>query len=430
MKKETARRFLAIFAVGMAYGSVYNPVYIRYLFYDAMLAALECSNTELAFLNSFGAIVGVFLGLPGGWLADKFSAKKIVFWSVFANLPLCILSVMFAKVYTVQLIVWFGFCLTGGFAFWPAALKAVRLSAPPEKQESTFGIFEGVHGFSSMIGNFIAIGIFSMFADQVAGWKGAMLSMGVFSAIGAFLMLFCYKEGSIVDAKEVEGEEAVKAAKRNVLKDTLVVAKNPGTWLVACVIIGAYGIYLAQTYFTSYFTGVLGAAVVFSAAMSNFRSYGMKVIGGPIGGAIAAKLKSASLFNAICLVMCIGLIVYVWSLSPDTPNVVGIATASTLILAFFCLMAKGTMWATQEQAHIPRELAGTAIALISYLGFNLTEFTVPLVCGWWLDKHADNLSRAYDNIFIMLICIAVLGAAAAIILVIRDKKMSRAAAKA
>lgn len=48
MKKETARRFLAIFAVGMAYGSVYNPVYIRYLFYDAMLAALECSNTELA----------------------------------------------------------------------------------------------------------------------------------------------------------------------------------------------------------------------------------------------------------------------------------------------------------------------------------------------------------------------------------------------
>ena len=233
MKKETARRFLAIFAVGMAYGSVYNPVYIRYLFYDAMLAALECSNTELAFLNSFGAIVGVFLGLPGGWLADKFSAKKIVFWSVFANLPLCILSVMFAKVYTVQLIVWFGFCFTGGFAFWPAALKAVRLSAPPEKQESTFGIFEGVHGFSSMIGNFIAIGIFSMFADQVAGWKGAMLSMGVFSAIGAFLMLFCYKEGSIVDAKEVEGEEAVKAAKRNVLKDTLVVAKNPGTWLVA-----------------------------------------------------------------------------------------------------------------------------------------------------------------------------------------------------
>ena len=430
MKKETARRFLAIFAVGMAYGSVYNPVYIRYLFYDAMLAALECSNTELAFLNSFGAIVGVFLGLPGGWLADKFSAKKIVFWSVFANLPLCILSVMFAKVYTVQLIVWFGFCLTGGFAFWPAALKAVRLSAPPEKQESTFGIFEGVHGFSSMIGNFIAIGIFSMFADQVAGWKGAMLSMGVFSAIGAFLMLFCYKEGSIVDAKEVEGEEAVKAAKRNVLKDTLVVAKNPGTWLVACVIICAYGIYLAQTYFTSYFTGVLGAAVVFSAAMSNFRSYGMKVIGGPIGGAIAAKLKSASLFNAICLVMCIGLIAYVWSLSPDTPNVVGIATAFTLILAFFCLMAKGTMWATQEQAHIPRELAGTAIALISYLGFNLTEFAIPLVCGWWLDKHADNLSRAYDNIFIMLICIAVLGAAAAIILVIRDKKMSRAAAKA
>ena len=145
---------------------------------------------------------------------------------------------------------------------------------------------------------------------------------------------------------------------------------------------------------------------------------------------LGVGIPTCLLYTSICLVMCIGLIAYVWSLSPDTPNVVGIATAFTLILAFFCLMAKGTMWATQEQAHIPRELAGTAIALISYLGFNLTEFAIPLVCGWWLDKHADNLSRAYDNIFIMLICIAVLGAAAAIILVIRDKKMSRAAAKA
>lgn len=423
MKKETSRRLLAIFAVGMAYGSVYNPCYIRYLFYDAMLATLNCTNTQLAFLNSFGAIVGLFLGLPGGWLADKFSAKKIVFWSVFANLPLCILSVMFARTYAVQLIVWFGFCFTGGFAFWPAALKAVRLSAPPEKQESTFGIFEGVHGFSSMIGNFIAIWVFSMFVDQVAGWKAAMLSMGIFSAIGAFLMLFCYKEGTIVDAKDVETAEVIQEEKRSVLKDTLAVAKNPGTWLVACVIIGAYGIYLAQTYFTSYFTGVLGAAVVFSAAMSNFRSYGMKVIGGPIGGAIAAKLKSASLFNAICLTVCIGLIIYIWNLSPEADNVVAICTVFTLVLALFCLMAKGTMWATQEQAHIPREVAGTAIALISYLGFNLTEFAIPLICGKWLDKYADNLTKAYDNIFIMLIAISVLGAAAAIILVIRDKKI-------
>ena len=118
---------------------------------------------------------------------------------------------------------------------------------------------------------------------------------------------------------------------------------------------------------------------------------------------LGVGIPTCLLYTSICLVMCIGLIAYVWSLSPDTPNVVGIATAFTLILAFFCLMAKGTMWATQEQAHIPRELAGTAIALISYLGFNLTEFAIPLVCGWWLDKHADNLSRAYDNIFICLL---------------------------
>lgn len=419
-KRFNYKRWLAIFAIGMAYGSVYNPTYIRYIFYDAMIQTMQVSNVQLAALNAWPTILGLFLGMPGGWLADKYSAKKIVFFSVLGNLPLCIISVLTTEIYAIQIMVWLGFGITGGFAFWPAALKAVRMTSSPEQQNSAYGFFEACHGFSSMAGNFIAIWIFSIFVSQVAGFKGAMLSMGIWSAIGAFLLLWLYKEGEVTDDTITEKETGEKKGFK--IKDTLIVLKNPGTWLVGVVIIGAYGIYLTQSYFTPYFTGVLGATVVFSAAMSNFRSYGMKMLAGPVGGFLATKLKSAAKLNAITLIVCFFLILYVSRLKPGTANVIAIATVFTLVLAFTVLMAKGTMWATMEEAHIPRRLTGTAVAIISYMAFNTTETILPLINGYWLDKYAHNLPQAYRYFFIILMCMAIAGAIAAILIVIRDKK--------
>ena len=432
MSKKNMLRILAIFALGFAYGSVYNPGYIRYMFYDAMLEALQCTNTQLALLNGFPSIFGIFTAIPGGWLADKYNAKWILVISVIMNLPITIIASIWTTVYPVQVVMWLAMSMTGGFAFWPAVLKAVRLASPEGKSDSTFGFFEGCCGVGSLIGNFVAIWVFARYLDPVAGYKAAMISMGVMSALSGLFMIVAYNQKVIVDNQTDppvdEGGEVIPVEEQNASfwHNVAVIVTNPGSWLVGFVILGAYGIYLAQTYFTSYFTGVLGAAIVFSAAMSNFRSYGMKIIGGPIGGFLANKVfKCASKFDSACLVICMGLIVYVWNLSPGTPHVLGIATAFTLVLAFFCCMAKGTMWATMDQAHIPVEITGTAVVLISYLGFTLTEFGVPFLCGHWLDKFPNDLDHAYDNIFMFLLFLAALGAIAGILLIFHDKRWQK-----
>ena len=432
MNKKNMLRILGIFAIGFAYGAVYNPMYIRYMFYDAMLEALQCSNTQLGLLNGIASIVGIVISPFGGYLADKYSAKWIIVISVFMNLPITIVAAMFTHIYPVQVAVWISMNLTGGFAFWPAVLKAVRLASPEGKSDSTFGFFEGCCGVGSLVGNFIAIWIFAKYMDPVAGYKAAMISMGVMSAVAAVFTAIAYNQKVILDNQTDppvdDAGEVIPVEEQNAsfLHNVLVIVKNPGTWMVGFVIVGAYGIYLAQTYFNSYFTGVLGAAVVFSAAMSNFRSYGMKILGGPIGGFLASKVfKSASKFDTACLVVCMGLIVYVWNLSPDTPHVLGIATALTLIIAFFCCMAKGQMWATMDQAHIPVEITGTAVVIISYLGFTANEFFVPFMCGHWLDKYPNDLEHAYDNIFMFLLVLAALGAVAGILLVFHDKRMTK-----
>ena len=56
MSKKNMLRILGIFAIGFAYGAVYNPMYIRYMFYDAMLGdvtdALEQARGMLSRLYS------------------------------------------------------------------------------------------------------------------------------------------------------------------------------------------------------------------------------------------------------------------------------------------------------------------------------------------------------------------------------------------
>lgn len=425
-KKKNFTRFLALFAVGMAYGAVWNPVYIRYVFYDAMLEVMGITNLQLATLNTSFLICSLLTQIPGGWVADRVSAKKCVGISVIAEAPLCLISLLFPKVYAVQIIVFALFGFTAGFAFWPAVLKAVRLAGTPEQASTNFGVFEAVQGLSGMAGNFIAIWVFSLFTDAVTAYRFALGSMGVWCVVGGLLMFFCYKQGTITD--DTITEKTTGEKKGSGLKDTLAVLKMPGTWLVSLIVLAVYGIYVAQSYFTPYFTGVLGASVVFSAAMSNFRTYGMKVLGGPCGGLFSNLLKSPSLLCGIVCVIIFALISYMSGLSAATANVVTICTVLTLAIAFVMLCAKGVMWATMEEAQIPDAITGSTIAIASYIGITLPDFAISMIMGALLDKHADNVAVAYDIFFIILQVLCVVGAVGCVLNFLRGRKAKKAAA--
>lgn len=427
-KKKNFMRFLALFAVGMAYGAVWNPVYIRYVFYDAMLEVMGITNLQLATLNTAFLVCSLFTQIPGGWVADRVGAKWCIGLSVIAEAPLCLLSILFPKVYAIQIIVFALFGFTAGFAFWPAVLKAVRLAGTPEQASTNFGIFEAVQGVSGMVGNFIAIWVFSKFADPVTAYKWALGSMGVWCVLGGLLMFFCYHQGTITD--DTITEKTTGEKKGSALKDTLAVLKMPGTWLVSFIVMAVYGIYVSQSYFTPYFTGVLGASVVFSAAMSNFRTYGMKVIGGPCGGLFSNLLKSPSLLCGIVCVVILALVTYMSHLSAATPGVVTICSVLTMAIAFVMLCAKGVMWATMEEARIPQAITGSTIAIASYIGITLPDLCIAMIMGALLDKYADNVGQAYSVFFLILQGLCVVGAIACIINYLRGRKTKQAAAAA
>lgn len=419
--------WLPVLSLAFAYGAAYNAPYVRYFLYDSMIGAMQCSNMQLSFLTTVSIITAAISSIPGGWVADKWSTKKIMIISLLGNVPFIVLSSLFVKTYAMHLVTWAVMGITTGFAFWPAVLKAIRIVGGEDNQSKSFGIFEASQGLFATVGNMIALAIFSKFLDAAFGFKVAFLSMAVYDVLAAIAVFFFYQ-----DKKEEKKEETVVAApvKKNTMKDTISLLKNPSLWLVAITLTGVYGLYVSQSYMTPYFTGVLGAAVTFTGVFAIMRDYGMKILGGPTGGVVADKVGSPSLLNAICLVVNAILIFIVSQTKSGGEGVVTFAMIFVLLNAFVCCMAKGTMWATMDEAHIPMEQTGTAIGIATLICIYAVDAIMPLLNGWLLDTYADNLPKAYGYYFTILIVLCLIGAVCGFLIFIRHKRFMKKQANA
>ena len=173
---KNVRRFLLLFALGVAYGFMYVMPYMKSSFYDQMIAAMGCTNAQLGSLMTYYTIALTISYLPGGWIGDKFNPKPVLLLSIFGQAALSFLFMFTYQSYTMAVIVWLLMALTGGFAFWPAIMKGIRMTGTDEEQGRIYGIFEALNGFASLLLSFIMIGIMAIAGkgDLVTGFKSAL----------------------------------------------------------------------------------------------------------------------------------------------------------------------------------------------------------------------------------------------------------------
>lgn len=122
---KNVRRFLLLFALGIAYGFMYVMPYMKSSFYDQMIAAMGCTNAQLGSLMTAYCICCTVSYLPGGWIGDKFNPKPVLLISIFGQAALSFLFMFTYKSYAMAVIIWLLMGLTGGFAFWPAIMKGI-----------------------------------------------------------------------------------------------------------------------------------------------------------------------------------------------------------------------------------------------------------------------------------------------------------------
>lgn len=417
--KQKLKLVITMLVLGACWAVVYLVPFLQYTWYDPFKEFIGGTNTELGLLLTIYGFGNVFGAPVGGWLADRFNYKIIYVLSVFLNGVFGILFLLHPT-YGFAIVMWIGFAIASLFFNYPAHIKIVRELAKDEDQGKIFGFNETSIGISNILISSAMMFAFTKFATNVGGIRAAVICNAVISFILTIVIIIVLDNPAKKKVKEeikpVEVIEEEHEEKSNFFKDFGKIAKQPATWLVAISIFAVYSFMTTLTYFTPYFTQVMGITVTFTGWAAIARQYGMQIVGAPVGGIITDKLRSPS--KVLIVVYIIGIAGLVFMLLPKKSITVTTVIVITLALSFFVYIGRGAYYATLTEAGVPRELSASTIGVAAALGFSPDLFQFTLF-GYWLDTLGK---RAFDYIFIYQIIVLAIGILAAIAIIRMSKK--------
>lgn len=415
---ETAKKgfkanvWFSILLLALTGATIYYMPYLRWTYYDTLLEASGLNNTQFGFTMSVYGMTAMIFYPIGGIVADKVKAKYLLFIAMVGVGGLGFWYATFPG-YTAQIIIFAGWGILSTLTFWAAMMKATRQLGTSDQQGRLFGLVEGGRGLLTAAIGFIALFAFSKMGESLGSMQGILWAESIVCIVVGFLILFFLKGNP-----EMEKQEEKKQLS---LKDIGQVLKTPTVWLIALIIICCYSVYLGSTYLTPYFTNVIGATASFAGLLAIMRSYILQFICGPSGGVLADKMHSTSKVVAGCYILIVAALAFIIILPTSAGSMIPMIILMILLCAGIFAM-RGIYFATIDEANIPMHVTGTAVGIVSLIGFAPDVFMSP-ICGGLLDAFEG--AAGYRAIFILMIAFAVVGLIATLILLKSIKKKAK-----
>ena len=395
--ESKARKYLTIIALGLSGGSIYFIPYVKYVFYDAQIAAMGINNTQSGLLLTMYTIGNMVLYIPGGYLADKVSTKKALIISLVATSVLTWVYA-FSLNFVVSMIIWLGLSFSTAFVFWSALMKAVRIVGTEEEQGFMYGLYYACNGIAAALTSFISLYAYNTAGEDIkSGFVRGVNASGVVVLIAAICLVFLMKE----DAGKVTTESDDDKISLPMVGKVL---KSPVVWILSIVILCGYGLKSSVSYFNPYLTEVVGVSAVNSGIFSIIKNYLLLLLA-PVGGILADKVfKSTCKWLSVSFVILAVLFGGVLLIPSDISPMV--ASIYTLLPGAVTMMMYGVVFSSVSEAGISRTMTGTVIGISSIIGY-LPDSIYSVLFGKWLDNKG---AAGYTNIFIFLVASGILGA--------------------
>lgn len=373
-------------------GIIYLLPYLRSTYYQTLQQTLGVTNTELGIIQSVFGILTIICYFPGGWLADRVSPRKLLTFSFivtglagfyYATIP------PYPAVVAIHVI----FGITTTLTFWAAFIKATRQCASPSAQGRAFGILEGGRGLTSTLISFVSVALFAKFASDVVGMKAVIVLFSAAHIIIGIMIWFVIKDDMGEASEEKITLEGIKR-----------VFSMPSVWLIAAIVFCVYTTYRNTDFITPYMTEICGVSAAMGALLGTIRYYGLRPVGSVAAGYIADKISSSKTLIYAFIVMIITNILYM--IFPGSPRLLYFVIVNMVVLMTVCFAARGIYFALLEEGKVPIALSGTAIGVISTIGFTPDVFN-PILGGYLLDTFPG--VAGYNYIFLIAAISAVLG---------------------
>jgi len=399
------RRILHIMTLILVGEMIFSlPFHTARFFRPTLLEAFNLSNAELGDAFAVYGITAMLAYFPGGALADRYPARKLIAASLLATAAGGLYMATFPDMLHMALLYgyWGG---TTILLFWGALIRATRDWGGARSQGIAFGILDGGRGLVAAGVAMAAVAALSQYlpldglldaaAERRQGLRAVILLYTAATAACALLAWLLLEDAPQPSAQP----------RASLLRSMLAVLRRPVVWVQAAVIVCAYCAFKGLDNYSLYAVQVLGLNEVEAARLTAWASY-LRPVAAVLTGLAADRFSAGKAIAAAFagLLACYAVL----AVAAPTPAWLPVIYFNFFASFFGAFALRAVYFALLEETRTPRQITGATVGAVSFLGFTPEIFFAPIT-GRILDQ-APGL-EGHQHYFLFLAGVALGGLA-------------------
>jgi predicted MFS family arabinose efflux permease len=403
-RSDAFRSYSQLALIVIAAGAIYPLLYLRQNFEISILESFDITQAQLRYCSSMLGLIFMVSYVPSGWLADRFSSRKLLAYSLLIT---ALLGIWFSTMpsYSSLLVIYGAWGIATGLTFWSAHIKLVAMLAKKDQQGKFFGILDGGRGLVEAILATIAITLFAYVLSQQSGSTSMALRQVIYLYIGVLLVVSPLVYWLLDDFED----DNTNVTNTNFIADLKTILKHREIWLCAICIICGYQLFYATYSFSAYLQQNFGLTAVAVGTITVAKLW-MRPIGGITAGFVADWSSPEKVLSILLIAASISLGIMAFL---PTNSAIIVMILVVLLIGFLTYGVRGVYWATLDGCNVPNKTKGLAIGVISMIGY-FPEFYLPLISAPLLEYYPGVLG--YQIYYLMISFCGLIGSYAAYLL--------------
>jgi len=383
------------------------PFHVARFFRVTVLSVFDLSNAGLGDIFAIYGITATLAYFPGGAIADTFSARRLMSFSLLATAAGGIYYATIPQRFGLSLL--YGYWgVTSIFLFWAAMIKATRQWGGSSTQGSAFGILDGGRGLVAasvasfavfLFGTFVPADV-STLSEQArsAALQKVILFYSGMTALAAVLVWFFVPDNN----------NAAIRNEHHPIKGLVEVLGRKVVWMQAVVVVCAYCGYKGLDNYGLYVVDVLGMDELQSSQFTSNAAY-LRPLSAFTAGFLADRFMASRVITISFILLVVGYSVL--SLVNQAGTGIIFANVALTFCAVYAL--RGVYFALLEETKVSTLRTGSALGLVSLVGFTPDIYFTP-IAGRIIDAAPG--ATGHQHYFMLMVGLAVVGAVTTLLL--------------
>jgi len=398
------------------------PFHVTRFFRPTVLEVFDLTNTELGTAQAVYGVVAMLAYFPGGPLADRFPARKLLAFSLWTTAAGGLYMATMPD-FRGAMMVWGFFGFTTILLFWAALIRATREWGGHDEQGRAFGFLEGGRGALAAFLATLGAALFGLmfpegYSNASPEGKRQALSLIIYgyTAVTAATGVYVWFVLSDGHPSGQPNLEEWNPAKESTWSHIMRVFRMPSVWLTSIIVVCAYVGYKGFDNYSLFAVEAYG--------MSEVEAAGVAAIGAwmrPLA-AVAAGFLGDRYFVSRMTVLCFAVLLFsqlFFAIHTPQPGVVWFLLGNILIGSSAIFGIRSLYFALLEESKVPAAVTGTAVGLVSVIGYTPDIF-VSYTGGVLLDNSPG--VTGHQHYFYFLAFFAAIGLAVSYILMRRLRR--------